>query len=101
MRSSRAPEGRGTPKPVIFLVLIAVLLFAGLAATYFTQGFGSLAAAFEADSHCFSLPSRLCWTSPSILVASVKKVSILSIAEPSPMLETMTVKLMVSEIRPG
>ena len=41
MRSSRAPESRGTPKPVIFLVLIAVLLFAGLAATYFTQGFGA------------------------------------------------------------
>ena len=41
MRSSRAPEGRGTSKPVIFLVLIAVLLFAGLAATYFTQGFGA------------------------------------------------------------
>ena len=41
MRNSRAPEGRGTPKPVIFLVLIAVLLFAGLAATYFTQGFGA------------------------------------------------------------
>ncbi|SVB44357.1 uncharacterized protein METZ01_LOCUS197211, partial [marine metagenome] len=28
MRNSRAPEGRGTPKPVIFLVLIAVLLAA-------------------------------------------------------------------------
>ena len=45
MRSSRAPEGRGTPKPVIFLVLIAVLLFAGLAATYFTQGFGAFPVA--------------------------------------------------------
>ena len=44
MRNSRAPEGRGTPKPVIFLVLIAVLLFAGLAATYFTQGFGAFPA---------------------------------------------------------
>lgn len=44
MRNSRAPEGRGTPKPVIFLVLIAVLLFAGLAATYFTQGFGAFSA---------------------------------------------------------
>ena len=33
MRNSRAPEGRGTPKPVIFLVLIAVLLAAGLGAT--------------------------------------------------------------------
>ena len=41
MRNSRAPESRGTPKPVIFLVLIAVLLFAGLAATYLTQGFGT------------------------------------------------------------
>ena len=44
MRNSRAPEGRGTPKPVIFLVLIAVLLFAGMAATYFTQGFGAFPA---------------------------------------------------------
>ncbi len=44
MRNSRAPEGRGTPKPVIFLVLIAVLLFAGLAATYFIQGFGAFPA---------------------------------------------------------
>ena len=44
MRNSRAPEGRGTPKPVIFLVLIAVLLAAGLGATYFTDGFGSLSA---------------------------------------------------------
>ena len=44
MRNSRAPEGRGTPKPVIFLVLIAVLLFAGLAATYLTQGFGAFPA---------------------------------------------------------
>ena len=44
MRSSRAPEGRGTPNPVIFLVLIAMLLFAGLAATYFTQGFGTFPA---------------------------------------------------------
>ena len=45
MRNSRAPEGRGTPKPVIFLVLIAVLLAAGLGATYFTDGCGALAAA--------------------------------------------------------
>ena len=44
MRNSRAPEGRGTPKPVIFLVLIAVLLAAGLGATYFTGGFGALSA---------------------------------------------------------
>ena len=44
MRNSRAPEGRGTPKPVIFLVLIAVLLAAGLGATYFTDGFGALSA---------------------------------------------------------
>ena len=44
MRNSRAPEGRGTPMPVIFLVLIAMLLAAGLAATYFTNGFGSLSA---------------------------------------------------------
>ena len=42
MRNSRAPEGRGTPKPIIFLGLIAILLAAGLAAVYFTQGFGSL-----------------------------------------------------------
>ncbi len=44
MRNSRAPEGRGTPKPVIFLVLILVLLAAGLGATYFTGGFGALSA---------------------------------------------------------
>jgi hypothetical protein len=44
MRNARAPEGRGTPKPVIFLVLIAVLLAAGLGATYFTNGFGALSA---------------------------------------------------------
>ena len=44
MRNSRAPEGRGTPKPVIFLVLIAVLLAAGLGATYITDGFGALSA---------------------------------------------------------
>ena len=44
MRNSRAPEGRGTPKPVIFLVLIAILLAAGLGATYFTAGFGALSA---------------------------------------------------------
>jgi hypothetical protein len=44
MRNSRAPEGRGTPKPVIFLVLIAVLLAAGLGATYFTGGFGIMPA---------------------------------------------------------
>ena len=45
MRSTRVPEGRGsTQRPVIFLVLITVVLVAGLAVTYFTQGFGSLAA---------------------------------------------------------
>ena len=44
MRNSRAPEGRGTPKPVIFLILILVLLAAGLGATYFTGGFGALSA---------------------------------------------------------
>ena len=44
MRNSRAPEGRGTPKPVIFLGFIAMLLAAGLAAVYFTQGFGALSA---------------------------------------------------------
>jgi hypothetical protein len=44
MRNARAPEGRGTPKPVIFLILIAVLLAAGLGVTYFTDGFGALSA---------------------------------------------------------
>ena len=44
MRSSRTPERRGTPMPVIFLGLIAILVVAALAATYFTQGFGALSA---------------------------------------------------------
>lgn len=63
MRNSRAPEGRGTPKPVIFLGLIALLLVAGLGAVYFTQGFGSLSPATaqaevtEVDTDAVAQPS--------------------------------------------
>ena len=45
MRTSRAPEGRrGTRRSVIFFTIIAMAVIAGLAVTYFTQGFGALAA---------------------------------------------------------
>jgi len=45
MRSSRTPEERSSNhRPAIFFTMIAMAVIAGLAVTYFTQGFGPLAA---------------------------------------------------------
>jgi hypothetical protein len=81
MRNSRAPEGRGTPKPVIFLILIAVLLAAGLGATYFTDGFGALSATTaqaEVTDVSIETPDK-----PSIDLVS-DGVSDVEVVEPAP-----------------
>lgn len=64
MRSSRAPEGRrGIRLPLILFAMIAMVVIAGMAVIYFTQGFGALAAETggpvnpEVDAQTSSAPS--------------------------------------------
>ena len=44
MRNNRTPELRHGNRPALFFALIAMVLIAAIAVTYFTQGFGSLSA---------------------------------------------------------
>jgi len=83
MSSSRAPEGRGTPKPVIFFVLIAMLVAAGLAVTYFTQGFGGLSAT-PAQAEVSDLDANVSAQPPSASVALASGDAPLATPSPTP-----------------